>query len=136
MKVSGCIGMVLAFAGIFALVVGILFLIAASNPNQPEMAGGRALTGVILLILGVILLIPAAIVLIRAFRPRPAAGGEGPTTIVQKIDFTGDLALEELKCRACGATLSKDSVEVKAGAVVVSCPFCGTSYQIEEKPKW
>lgn len=136
MKASGCIGLLLAVAGIFGLVLGVLFLIAASNPNQPEMAGGRAGTGVVLMILGVALLVPAAIVLIRAFRPRPAAAGEGQTTIVQKIDFTGDLALEELKCRACGATLSKDSVEVKAGAVVVSCPFCGTSYQIEEKPKW
>lgn len=136
MKASGCIGLLLAVAGIFGLVFGVLFLIAASNPNQPEMAGGRVGTGAVLMVLGVGLLIPAAIVLIRAFRQRPAAAGEGPTTIVQKIDFTGDLALEELKCRACGATLSKDSVEVKAGAVVVSCPFCGTSYQIEEKPKW
>jgi len=25
---------------------------------------------------------------------------------------------------------------VKAGAIFISCGFCGTQYQIEEAPKW
>ncbi len=58
------------------------------------------------------------------------------TTVVQKIDLSGDVSLQNLKCRACGGTLSKESVTVKAGAVFVNCPYCETAYQLEEEPKW
>lgn len=58
------------------------------------------------------------------------------TTVVQKIDLSGDVNVQEMTCRSCGGTLSKESVTVKAGAVFVSCPYCGASYQLEEEPKW
>jgi len=41
-----------------------------------------------------------------------------------------------MKCRNCSAGLSKDSVVLKEGAIFVECPYCKTSYQIEEAPKW
>ena len=46
------------------------------------------------------------------------------------------MKLENLTCRACGGTLGKESVAVKAGAVFVNCQYCGAAYQIEEAPKW
>lgn len=58
------------------------------------------------------------------------------TTVVQKIDLSGDVSVQDLKCRACGGTLGKESVSVRAGAVFVNCEYCGTSYQLEEEPKW
>ena len=39
-------------------------------------------------------------------------------------------------CRNCGSTLTAKSVRVEAGAVFINCEFCGTSYQLEEAPKW
>jgi hypothetical protein len=66
-----------------------------------------------------------------ARQPKPSV-----TTIVQKIDLSGEVKLESLTCRTCGGTLNKDSVSVKAGAVFVNCPYCGAAYQIEEQPKW
>jgi len=58
------------------------------------------------------------------------------TTVVQKIDLSGDVSVEEMTCRTCGGTLSQESVAVRAGAVFVKCPYCGASYQLEEEPKW
>jgi len=58
------------------------------------------------------------------------------TTIVQKIDLSGDVHLESLTCRSCGGTLSRKSISVEAGAVMVHCEYCGAVYQIEEAPKW
>ena len=55
---------------------------------------------------------------------------------MQKIDLSGDVKLQDLTCRACGGTLGKESVIVKAGAVFVNCQYCGATYQIEEAPKW
>ena len=141
MKPMGCVvGAVLAIAAIVAAVFGFIFIVG--SPASPGMAWFWAGSGVCLLLVSVILVIIAAVVLIKAYRDanRRDEGGKSEsgsqTTIVQQIDLTGDLSLEKMKCQSCGATLSKDSVTTRAGAVVIDCPYCGTSYEIEEKPKW
>jgi len=87
---------------------------------------------IIRFVVGLVLL-AAAGVLVYLTRVRPK---HEETTIVQKIDLSGDVNLEQMKCRSCGGALSNDNLEVKAGAIFVNCPYCGTSYQIEEAPKW
>ena len=44
--------------------------------------------------------------------------------------------LDTLTCKSCGGQLTSDNISMVAGAPVVSCPFCGTSYQLTEEPKW
>jgi hypothetical protein len=84
------------------------------------------------LIIGLILLLAAgALVYLARVQPRPSQ-----TTTVQKIDLTGNVRLEEMRCRSCTSPLSKEDVEVKAGAIYVHCSFCGATYQLEEEPKW
>ena len=100
-------------------VGGIVSLIAATQGN----AGFRILTGLVLLAAGIFV---AAITRMKVPEQR----------IIQEIDLSGDVRPEEMKCNACGAALDKDSVSVRAGGVFVDCPYCGTSYQIEEEPKW
>lgn len=80
-----------------------------------------------------LILFGAAGVLVYLTRVRPT---KEEVTHVQQIDLTGDVKLEQMKCQSCGGTLSKDNIEVKAGAIFVDCPYCGASYQIEEAPKW
>jgi len=57
-------------------------------------------------------------------------------TVQQKLDLSGDVRLEELHCRSCGAALDPKSVAVRAGAIFVTCPYCEAAYQVEEAPKW
>lgn len=80
-----------------------------------------------------IILFAAAGVLVYLTRVKPT---KEEITHIQKIDLTGDVQLEQMKCQSCGGALSKDHLEVKAGAIFVDCPYCGASYQIEEAPKW
>ncbi|HUM68068.1 MAG TPA: hypothetical protein PLK31_04390 [Chloroflexota bacterium] len=89
--------------------------------------------GVILrIVVGVIFLAAAAVfVYMIRVKPQPSQ-----TTIVQKVDLSGDVNLEQIKCQNCGGVLDRDSIEVKAGAIFVNCPYCGASYQFEEAPKW
>jgi len=134
LKASGCIfGVPMVVLALVLIFFGVLWIMASTAAAAGANAGGRMVVGALLIIVGLLLIVGAAVLMYRGYR---RAQAEKPTTIVQKIDFTGDLSLEEMKCRACGAVLSKDSIDVKAGAVVVSCPYCGTSYEIEEKPKW
>jgi hypothetical protein len=84
------------------------------------------------IVVGVVLLAAAgALIWLALQQPKAAV-----TTLVQKIDLSGDVKLQDLTCRACGGTLGKESVTVKAGAVFVNCQYCGATYQIEEEPKW
>jgi hypothetical protein len=107
---------------VLAAVVGLLGL--------AFLAGNQ---GVVLrIVVGAVLLV-TAVVLVVAARLRPKVEQRN---IVQKIDLTGDVTREELKCRNCGASLDEDSISVKEGAVFASCRFCKTTVQLEEAPKW
>jgi Zn finger protein HypA/HybF involved in hydrogenase expression len=87
---------------------------------------------VIRLVIGVVLLVAAGVV-IYLFRSKPQVT---QNTVVQKIDLSGDVDLETMKCKVCGAPLAKDSLEIKAGAIFITCAHCGSTYQFEEEPKW
>ncbi len=103
--------------GVFGLVIvflGLVFLI-----------GGKPVYGAVILITGVALIVFA----LRKPKTRDVI-------IKQELELTGDVSIENMKCSQCAATLSSENVKFKAGTVFVSCPFCGSEYQIEEAPKW
>ncbi|MBC7259979.1 MAG: hypothetical protein H5T65_12110 [Chloroflexi bacterium] len=108
------------FAGI-AILFGVLFLIAASY----DRLVARAIIAAVLIGIGVVIIIA-----IKMREPKPKQ------EIIQKIDVSGDIAMERLKCKNCGALLDKDSIKLAEGAIVISCPYCGTTYQMVEEPKW
>lgn len=101
---------------------GVLFVWGAFSPNGSP---GWILIGLISIAAGFGLI---------WFATRRAKQDE--TTIVQKIELSGDVELEKFNCRNCGAPLTSKNIEMVAGAPVVTCPYCGTSYQLSEEPKW
>jgi hypothetical protein len=109
------------------ILFGVLFLLSAFAPDTGVNPVGRLVVGVILVGIGL-----AIIVAIKLREPKP----EQKVLVEQKIDFSGDIELEKLQCKNCGAELDKKSITLAQGAVVVSCPYCGTSYQMVEEPKW
>jgi Zn finger protein HypA/HybF involved in hydrogenase expression len=115
-----------AFAIIF-LGLGLLFLLATGSPTN----GARHADG----ILAAVLLALGIGTLVLTLKFLPAIKIE--ETVVQKIDLTGQTELEQMKCKSCGGTLDASALKVAGdGSVVVNCPFCGSTYQITEKPKW
>ena len=56
--------------------------------------------------------------------------------LIQKIELSGDVNLETLSCQSCGGALSPDNIKMVAGAPVVTCPYCSSTYQLSEEPKW
>jgi hypothetical protein len=111
---------------------GVLLVIASSDPTQGDpgwlgIGAGLVIVGLVIAALAV-----AAFVVIRIRRTKEAQ----KTEIVQKIDLSGDIELEKIKCQNCGGELNKDSITVREGAIFVDCPYCGASYQMVEEPKW
>ena len=104
---------------------GVLWLWSAfSSTGSP---GGRLLVGGLLVLIGL-----GIIVAVRLREPKP----KQEITIRQQIDLAGDVEMETLKCRNCGSQLDKSAISTAQGAIVVSCPYCGTTYQMTEEPKW
>jgi uncharacterized Zn-finger protein len=121
------VGYVLALVLIF---FGVIFIWSAFGPYAVNVYT-RLFGGIGTLGIGVLVL---ALTARWAAKKKREEAGE--VTIHQQIDLTGDVHIERLKCESCGAALDKSSVTVKAGAVHVDCPYCGTSYVVEEEPKW
>jgi len=122
MSAGKTIGYIVAGILIF---FGVLFIWGAFSPTGEP---GWILIGIITAAIGL-----GIIAFVKFREPKPA---QPPQEIVQKIDLSGDIELEKMKCQNCGAELDKDSITVKEGAIFVSCPYCGTAYQMVEEPKW
>lgn len=105
---------VLAVSGAVTIFFGLVFLI-----------GGRPVSGAVILLTGVFLLWTG----LRKPRTRDVI-------VKQELELTGDVTLENLKCRQCGGSLSSENTAVRAGTVFISCPYCHSEYQLEEAPKW
>ncbi|GJQ34975.1 MAG: hypothetical protein HS100_01690 [Anaerolineales bacterium] len=69
-----------------------------------------------------------------------AAQRGSKTEIVQqvtmKVDLPGETKIEQMKCQSCGGVLKSENIKLVAGAPTVECPYCGTTYQLTEEPKW
>ncbi|MCK4232920.1 hypothetical protein KAX75_00705 [candidate division WOR-3 bacterium] len=132
----GCIQIaILVLGGFFSLIFlffGVLFIWSAGAAGVDS--GARLSTGIILIFIGFIFIaitIGISIFIYKRLHPK-----EEKIEITQKIDLTGDIQLQTMKCQKCGAQLDKNSVTLKEGAIFVSCPYCGSDYEVEEAPKW
>ena len=124
-----CVGGILGAGG--ALFVLAAFSSDTTNPNP----GGRLAFGIGMIVAGLFVWTLAAVGAFLAWRrlqPKP----EQKVTIHQEVELTGDIDLASLACEKCNATLDKDAVTVQEGAVLISCPYCGATYQVVEEPKW
>ena len=131
MKLVSRIGAAILFiiAGIL-IIIGFLFVLGAFSPSGSSSWIG---TGVGIIIFAMVL-VAGGIALIYFGSKRAAASS--PQKVTYNIDLPGNVSLDTLKCQSCGGVLTKDNIELVAGAPMVSCPYCNTSYQLTEEPKW
>jgi hypothetical protein len=111
-------------AGIL-IFFGVIFIWGAFSPTGSM---GWILIGLILI--GV----SFGIIWFVIYSQNKKAQQEQSTVI--KIDLPANIELDKLTCKNCGGSLSVDNIKMVAGAPVVTCPYCGTSYQLTEDPKW
>lgn len=70
------------------------------------------------------------------FATRMQAPEAGAQNVTVNIDLPGEVSMDAIKCKSCGGVITKKDVHMVAGAPVVTCPFCSTTYQLTEEPKW
>lgn len=119
-------GRIIAFitAAIF-IIFAFLFILGAFSP---EGSPSWIIVGVIGLLIGFVLIFVGT----KLSPPQKA----GEQVVNLQVDLPGEVGMDTIKCEACGAPISSEDVKMIAGAPVVECPNCGTTYQLTEEPKW
>lgn len=116
---------IMAYIGAAILIFfGVLFIWATFTPDGST---GWLITGVISVAIGFGLIWLGT-------RMKPGAAASQNITL--KVDLPGNVDLDSLKCQSCGGVLKMENITMVAGAPVVNCPYCHTTYQLTEQPKW
>lgn len=119
-------GKVIAFitAAVF-IIFGFLFILGAFSP---EGSPSWIFVGIVGLLIGFVLIFVGT----KLSPPQKA----GDQVVNLQVDLPGDVSMDTIKCKSCGAPLNAKDIKMVAGAPVVECPNCGTTYQLTEEPKW
>jgi hypothetical protein len=119
-------GRIIAFitAGVF-IIFSFLFILGAFSP---EGSPGWIIIGIVGLVIGFILIFVGT----KLSPPQKA----GDQVVNLNVDLPGSVGMDTIKCESCGGPISPDDITMVAGAPVVKCPHCGTTYQLTEEPKW
>lgn len=120
----------LLLIGICLFGYGILSVIGSTSTQGSSSWLGF---GIGFAIVGVAFLGGGILMIVRSQAKGQAGGGDN---ITYKIDLPSQTKVEQMKCKSCGGSLTADNVKMIAGAPTVECPFCGTTYQLTEEPKW
>lgn len=111
-------------AGIL-IFFGVLFIWGAFSPQGST---GWIIIGVITVGIG--------LAIVWFVNRKTAEATQANQNVTIKIDLPANINLENLQCKNCGGNLTMDNIEMVAGAPVVHCPYCNTTYQLTEDPKW
>ena len=110
-------------AAAILIFFGVLFIWGAFSPNGSV---GWIPVGIVSVLIGFGLI----------YLGTRAKAKAADTNITYKVDLPANVNMDELKCKSCGGVLSMDNITMVAGAPVVNCPYCNSSYQLSEEPKW
>jgi hypothetical protein len=98
--------------------------------------GGQAewqTAGGVFLAVGLLLLIGGIVLIWLGMRGQKT---EVVQQVTMKMDLPGQTSVEQMKCQSCGGVITSNDIQIMAGAPVVSCPYCQSTYQLTEEPKW
>jgi predicted RNA-binding Zn-ribbon protein involved in translation (DUF1610 family) len=114
----------LVFVAVALIFLGVIFLIAGALDT---------------IAMGAIMIIIAAIILVVVYRIEKIEATK-PTLVSQtfnvKMEGSGKFSDKEMRCKSCGAPLTDKELKIVQGSVMVTCPYCGATYAMQEAPKW
>lgn len=121
--------LILIGLGLAVIIGGSYLVVGLSQSGQ----GGSIAIGLVAIIIGFLFIGGGVYLIYLAGRGKMGAPTENVTI---KVDLPGNVKLDTLKCKFCGGDLSMDNIKMIAGAPVVNCPYCHSTYQLTEEPKW
>ncbi len=121
--------LILIGLGLVVIIGGSYLVVSLSQTGQ----SGSLVIGVIAFIIGFLFIAGGIYLISLAGRGKMGAVTENVTL---KVDLPANVNMDTLKCKSCGGTLTMDNIQMVVGAPVVNCPYCHSTYQLTEEPKW
>ena len=59
-----------------------------------------------------------------------------PKTVIQHLEVSGQMKAATIKCPHCGAAVDANKIKIVSGVPYATCPYCGTTFEVTEEPKW
>jgi len=59
-----------------------------------------------------------------------------PTTVIQRLEVSGQMKAVPLKCPNCSASVDANQIKIVSGVPYATCPYCGQTFEVTEEPKW
>jgi len=120
-----------AIAILGAIAAGVLFLFAVIFALASSYQGltaqttqTRLITSAFLFIIGVAIIVGIYFVTRK------------PKTVIQRLEVSGQMQGAAIKCPNCSASIDANQIKIVAGVPYVKCPYCGTTFEVTEEPKW
>jgi hypothetical protein len=57
-------------------------------------------------------------------------------TVIQQLEVSGQMKAATIKCPNCSASVDVNRIKIVSGVPYVTCPYCGTTFEVTEEPKW
>ncbi len=119
----------IAILGAIAVAIifffAIIFALASSYQGIPtQTAQTRLVSSVLLFIIGI------AVIVGIYFLTRK------PKTVIQRLEVSGQMKGAAIKCPNCSASINANEIKIVSGVPYVKCPYCGTTFEVTEEPKW
>ena len=103
----------------------VIFALASSASLIPvQTAQSRLLTSGFLFIIGL------AIIVGIYYATRK------PKTVIQRLEVSGQMKSVAIKCPNCSASIDTNQIRIVSGVPYVKCPYCSTTFEVTEEPKW
>ena len=114
----------LTILGAIAAVILFFFAIVLALAASVQATTSRLITSGLLFIIGL------AVIVVVYYMTRK------PKTIVQQLEISGQMKGAAIKCPNCGASIDANQIKIVSGVPYVTCPYCGTTFEVTEEPKW
>jgi DNA-directed RNA polymerase subunit RPC12/RpoP len=59
-----------------------------------------------------------------------------PKTVIQQLELSGQMKAAPIKCPNCSASVDANRIKIVSGVPYATCPYCGTTFEVAEEPKW
>jgi predicted Zn finger-like uncharacterized protein len=120
-----------AIAILGAIAAGVLFFFAVIFALASSHQGLTAQTAQTRLITSAFLFLIAIVIIVGIYFVT-----RKPKTFIQRLEVSGQMQGAAIKCPNCSASIDANQIKIVAGVPYVKCPYCGTTFEVAEEPKW
>jgi DNA-directed RNA polymerase subunit RPC12/RpoP len=115
---------IITILGAVAVAVVFFFAVIFALAASVQATLTRLVTSGILFVIGV------AIIVGIYYTSRK------PKTVIQRLEVSGQMKAVPIKCPNCSASVDAKRIKIVSGVPYATCPYCSTTFEVTEEPKW